>query len=156
MKMPLTLAIVQLFLLSEGGYNYGVPLGYVEETLRVPLEKIESIKGQMIYMLRHEAIPLVSLSELLGLGVNTNENDYHSVVLVGQNKKKIGFIVDDFLGKVETVIKPLGKYIESLPDEVEGISGASILGSGEIVVVLDVPALFRLLEDFDGADRTRV
>ena len=56
-----------------------------------------------------------------------------------------GIIIDEFMGKVETVIKPLGTFIERLPDSVHGVSGASILGSGEIVLVIDVPALWKML-----------
>ncbi|MCK4739112.1 MAG: chemotaxis protein CheA [Deltaproteobacteria bacterium] len=145
-KMPLTLAIVQLFLLKEGPTTYGIPLNYVDETLRIKTEDIESIKGQFVYMLRGQAIPILGLSEVLGMEKEENQDKFYSVILVRLLQKRVGFIVDDFLGKVETVIKPLGKYIDALPERVEGVSGASILGTGEIVIVLDVPGIFNVIE----------
>lgn len=145
-RMPLTLAIVQLFLLKEGNITYGIPLNYVDETFRLDATKLDSIKNQKIFMLRGQPIPIVGLAEILDIEDEDNKKEgLYSVVLIRLLQKKVGFIVDDFLGKVETVIKPLGKYIESLPEPVEGISGASILGTGEIVIVLDVPGLFELL-----------
>jgi len=148
MKMPLTLAIVQLFLLKEGSLNYGIPLNYVDETIMVDITKIESIKGQMMYMLRHHAVPLVFLSDVLDMKmVDRSKLQRYSVLIVNIMRKRVGFIVDGFLGKVETVIKPLGKFIERLPEPVEGVAGASILGTGEIVMVLDVPGVFKLIED---------
>lgn len=141
LKMPLTLAIVQLFLLRDGGRYYGIPLGYVDETIRIKASEVEFIKGQRVYMLRHHPVPIVDLSDVLGIKAEKAPDEIFSIVVVRLFQKRIGFIVEGFLGKVETVIKPLGKYIDRLPEAVEGISGAAILGTGEIVLVLDIPAL---------------
>lgn len=141
LKMPLTLAIVQLFLLRDGGRNYGIPLGYVDETIRIKASEVEFIKGQRVYMLRHHPVPIVNLSDVLGMKPGNDPDEIFSIVVVRFSQKRVGFIVEGFLGKVETVIKPLGKYIDRLPEPVEGISGAAILGTGEIVLVLDIPAL---------------
>lgn len=145
LMMPLTMAIVQLFLLKEGNHIYSIPLSYVDETIRIKASDIEFIKGKRVYMLRHQPVPILNLSDVLEMkGVNEVE-DIFSIVVVRFSQKRVGFIVDGFLGRVETVIKPLGKYIERLPEAVEGISGAAILGTGEIVLVLDIPALCRTM-----------
>lgn len=141
LKMPLTLAIVQLFLLKEKNHIYGIPLGYVDETIRIKASDIEFIKGKRVYMLRHQPVPIINLSDVLEMKAGDDVEDIFSIVVVRFLQKRVGFIVDGFLGKVETVIKPLGKYIDQLPEPLEGISGAAILGTGEIVLVLDIPAL---------------
>ncbi len=141
LKMPLTLAIVQLFLLKEKNHIYGIPLGYVDETIRIKASDIEFIKGKRVYMLRHQPVPIINLSDVLEMKEGDDVEDIFSIVVVRFFQKRVGFIVDGFLGKVETVIKPLGKYIDQLSEPLEGISGAAILGTGEIVLVLDIPAL---------------
>lgn len=146
LKMPLTLAIVQLFLLRDGGRYYGIPLGYVDETIRIKDTEVEFIKGQRMHMLRHHPVSIVDLSDVLGIKAEKAHDEIFSIVVVRLFQKRIGFIVEGFLGKVETVIKPLGKYIDRLPEAVEGISGAAILGTGEIVLVLDIPALSKTIQ----------
>lgn len=145
LKMPLTLAIVHLFLLKEAGQTYGIPLSYVDRTIRVGVDEIEHIKGQMVFMLRHHPITIVSLGEVLGRRQAQPEGDNFFIVILSLLGKKVGFIVDGFEGKVETVIKSLGNYIKELPRPIEGISGASILGSGEVVLVIDVPSLYKII-----------
>ncbi|MDH3972811.1 MAG: chemotaxis protein CheA [Deltaproteobacteria bacterium] len=143
-RVPLTLAIVQLFLVREGMHIFGIPMSYVDETIMIPDESFEYVKGEKIYMLRHQPVPVVSLSDLFGMEKFSGlwEGTMNAVIL-NQMGVRAGLIIDEFMGKVETVIKPLGNFIERLASPPEGISGASILGSGELVLVLDVPALWK-------------
>ncbi|MDT8317922.1 MAG: chemotaxis protein CheA [bacterium] len=145
-RVPLTLAIVQLFLVREGSQVFGIPMSYVDETIMIKDGDFDYIKGQMVHMIRHRAVPVLKLSELFclkeeafgvfgPLAMNT--------VILNHMGMKAGIIIDEFMGKVETVIKPLGAFLESLSPPPEGISGASILGTGEIVLVLDVPTLWK-------------
>lgn len=143
LMMPLTLAIVQLFLLKEESHIYGIPLSYVDETIRIKASDIEFIKGKRVYMLRHQPVPIVNLSDVLEMKAGDELEDIFSIVVVRFSQKRVGFVVDGFLGRVETVIKPLGRYIDSLPKPLVGITGAAILGTGDIVLVLDIPALLQ-------------
>lgn len=143
-RVPLTLAIVQLFLVREGNHLFGIPMSYVDETIMIKDESFEYIKGEKIYMLRHQPVPIVNLSDLFGMEKSSGVwGETMNTVILNQMGVKAGIIIDEFMGKVETVIKPLGNFIERLASPPEGISGASILGSGEVVLVLDVPALWK-------------
>lgn len=143
-RVPLTLAIVQLFLVREGSHIFGIPMSYVDETIMIRDDSFEYINGEKICMLRHEPIPVVNLSHLFGMEKSSGVwEDKMNTVILNQMGVKAGIIIDEFMGKVETVIKPLGNFIERLASPPEGISGASILGTGEVVLVLDVPALWK-------------
>lgn len=145
-RVPLTLAIVQLFLVREGNLVFGIPMPYVDETIMIYEDKVEYMKGQMVYMVRHKAVPIHRLSTLFNLEQGEVERQLTgrmNTVVLNQMGMKAGIVIDEFLGKVETVIKPLGPFIERLETPLDGISGASILGTGEIVLVLDVPTLWQ-------------
>lgn len=145
-RVPLTLAIVQLFLVREGRQVFGIPMSYVDETIMIKDGDFEYIKGQMVHMVRHRAVPILKLSELFGLDEEAYgifDSGAMNTVILNQMGMKAGIIIDEFMGKVETVIKPLGTFLERLPTPPEGISGASILGTGEVVLVLDVPTLWK-------------
>ena len=145
-KVPLTLAIVQLFLVREGTQVFGIPMSYVDETIMIKDGDFDYIKGQKVHMIRHRPVPILKLSELFGLeeeAFGIFEPLAMNTVILSHMGMKAGIIIDEFMGKIETVIKPLGPFLERLPTPPEGISGASILGSGEIVLVLDVPTLWK-------------
>jgi len=143
-RVPLTLAIVQLFLVREGRHIFGIPMSYVDETIMIRNESFEHIKGERIYMLRHQPVPVVNLSDLFALEKTAGVwEEKMNTVILNQMGVKVGIVIDEFMGKMETVIKPLGNFIERLASPPEGISGASILGTGEVVLVLDVPALWK-------------
>lgn len=145
-RVPLTLAIVQLFLVREGTQVFGIPMSYVDETIMIKEGSFDYIKGQLVHMIRHRAVPILKLSELFGIeeeAFGVFEPLAMNTVILNHMGMKAGIIIDEFMGKVETVIKPLGAFLESLSPPPEGISGASILGTGEVVLVLDVPTLWK-------------
>ncbi len=143
MRLPLTLAILQIFLVKVNGQTYGIPLNYIEESVLIRREEMERMKGQTVFLLRHHPVVVVSLTEVFDIEGEEREEEILPVVILNIFSKKIGVIVEELLGKEETVVKPLGRYIDRLPEPLDGIAGASILGTGEVVLIVDVPTLFR-------------
>ncbi len=134
-RLPLTLAIIDGFLVGVGGTSYIIPLDMVVECLELKeLEDQDLVQGSYIN-LRGEALPYLRLGEVFGErgDGHTREN----VVIVRVGEVKAGLVVDELLGEFQTVIKPLGKIFQHL----RSISGSTILGSGEVAVILDVPGL---------------
>lgn len=146
LRMPLTLAILEIFLTEVDGQSYGIPLHYIEETIRIRPRDLEQVKGQQIYLLRHRPVTITSLRELFGKPKRKEEVDFLPVIVLKVFNRRIGVIVDKLVGKEETVLKSLGPYVERLAGgDGSGVAGASILGNGDVVLILDVPTLFRSL-----------
>ena len=146
LRLPLTLAIMEIFLIEVDGQLYGIPLHYIEETIRIRPSAVEKIKGQLVYLLRHRPVTITSLRELFGKPAKGDELDFLPVIVLRVFNRRIGVIVDRLIGKEETVLKSLGPYVDQLAgSQGNWIAGASILGSGEVVLILDVPTLFRSL-----------
>jgi len=129
-RLPLTLAIIDGFLVRLGKAHYVVPLDQVDECVEV-----EAVPGRDYMNLRGEVLPLLSLRRVFDLPGRDGQRLF--AVVVRQTGRKVGLVVDELLGEFQTVIKPLGKVFQQL----RGISGSTILGSGEIALILDTPAL---------------
>ena len=117
-----------------------IPLDLVEECIE--LDQQQAKKGEYVD-LRGEVMPYLHLSEVFSDDYNSNSNtdkkgQRNNIVVVQYAGQKAGLVVDELLGEHQTVIKPLGQIFENL----KGISGATILGSGEVAMILDVPNLF--------------
>jgi two-component system chemotaxis sensor kinase CheA len=154
LRVPLTLAMIQIFLVRVSGQLYGLPLPQIDETIRVAPLRLEAIGGQRIHLLRGQAVPVLSLAEPFGLlpGETGGDGaDLRPVVIVRHGDRRVGFLVDEVCGKDKTVLKPLGPYLASLPQPLRGIAGASLLGSGELVLIVDVVGLFGLVREVTGA-----
>jgi len=136
-RLPLTLAIIDGFQVRVGDAQYIVPLDMVDECI----ELNESLRGndkQANYInLRGEILPFMHLSDMFGAKGAEQGKYRDNIVVVQFAGKKAGFIVDELLGEHQTVIKPLGKVFQNL----KGISGATILGSGEVAMIIDIPEL---------------
>jgi two-component system chemotaxis sensor kinase CheA len=142
-KLPLTLAIIDALLVRSGGQVFALPGTAVEETLIVPPESVSHLTSRQAINLRGEVLGVCRLKHLLksAAPVNTaDEVDGLSVVVVSSAGRRMGIIVDDFVRRQEVVIKPLAPYLASLP----GISGASIMGDGGVVLILDPAELLQL------------
>ena len=143
LKLPLTLAIIDALLMRAGGQVFALPGTAVEETLLVPLETISHLTQRKAINLRGEVLGISSLKELLRF---KNGGEHHAagaelpVVVVSTQGRRMGLIVDAFMRRQEMVIKPLAPYLASLP----GISGASIMGDGGVVLILDPAELMTL------------
>jgi len=134
MRLPLTLAIIDGFLVGINRAFYVAPLDMVVECL-----DLNDAQGSRGYLnLRGEVLPLLWLNRIFAVGA-PEINARQSVVVVQSAGRKAGLVVDQLLGEFQTVIKPLGEVFRRL----SGISGATILGSGEVALILDIPALIQ-------------
>lgn len=153
-KLPLTLAIIQVLLIRIAHHTYAIPLSTVTESFKLFPEKIELIDNQEVTQLRDTVLPLLRLREAFGLGRDNGHSQVslpqesgddgqarHFVVVIGLADRRIGLIVDELLEQQEIVIKPLGRYLAKTP----GFAGATTLGNGRVVLILDVVGLIQSL-----------
>lgn len=135
-RLPLTLAIIDGFLVSVGKVSYVVPLDMVVECLEfTDLEEQGLIQHNYLNM-RGEVVPFVRLRSLFG-EEQTSQDVHENIIIVRSGNLKAGLIVDELLGEFQTVIKPLGRLFKNL----RSISGSTILGSGEVAMILDIAGL---------------
>jgi two-component system chemotaxis sensor kinase CheA len=149
MRIPLTLAIMTALVVRSGDESYAIPQGNVLELVRVgaddPHSRIESIGDAAVYRLRGELLPLVWLNAELATERRTRsdgcpgarEGGAANIVVLQADQVKFGLIVDDVNDTQEIVVKPLGRHVRGLPI----FAGATILGNGRVVLILDIPAL---------------
>ncbi|MCE1229524.1 MAG: chemotaxis protein CheA [Firmicutes bacterium] len=141
LRLPLTLAIIDALLMRSGGQVFALPGTAVEETLLVPQEAVSHLARRKAINLRGEVLGVTRLRELLRFNESEEESaDELSIVVVSAAGRRMGLIVDAFMRRQEMVIKPLAPYLASLP----GISGASVMGDGGVVLILDPAELMSL------------
>ncbi len=133
-RLPLTLAIIDGFLVQIGQSTFVIPLEVVVECIEIP-DDLRADGTHSYLNLRGEVLPVLNLSEFLELGEPPGKRQ--NVVVVNYGESKAGLLVDQLLGEFQTVIKPLG----SLFSHLRAISGSTILGSGSVALILDVPSL---------------
>ncbi len=135
-RLPLTLAIIQALMVNVADEMYALPLNSVVTIEEIVPEDIKYVQTKEVINLRGTVIPLVRLNEVLDIEpVERDENDDEGliVVIVKKGDRQAGLVIDKLLGQQEIVIKPLGKYIR-VP---KMISGATILGNGEVALIID-------------------
>ncbi len=135
MKLPLTLAIIEALLVGSAGEVYALPMGTVRETVMVDPFSVRRVRGNEVILLREETIPLLHLAQLLGMSGN-GASEAFPVVICEISQRSVGIAVEQLLGRQEIVITPLGPFLKS----VRGFSGATILGNGQVALILDVPS----------------
>jgi two-component system chemotaxis sensor kinase CheA len=129
-RLPLTLAIIDGFLVEVGKSVFAIPLDTIEECVAYSAEP-----GHNYTDLRGEVLPFVRLRELFTVKAAATRRE--NIVVLKHMGKKVGLVVDTLLGEFQTVIKPLDEVF----NQVKCISGSTILGSGEVALILDVPQL---------------
>ncbi|OON96172.1 MAG: chemotaxis protein CheA [Epulopiscium sp. Nele67-Bin005] len=134
-RLPLTLAIIQALMVNVGGEKYAIPLNTIQNIENITGDEIKLVQNQEVIVLRTEVIPIVRLDSILGL--ESSQEDNLIVVIVKKGEKQVGFVVDSLTGQQEIVIKPLGKYLGNI----HMIAGATILGNGEVALILDINTL---------------
>jgi two-component system chemotaxis sensor kinase CheA len=139
-RLPLTLAIINGFQVGVGKTVFVIPLDMVEECV-----EFTPVPGHDYSDLRGEILPFIHLRQLFDVGGAPGPRQ--SIVVVKYAGQRAGMVVDALMGESQTVIKPLGKMFQRL----DCISGSSILGSGEVALILDVPALIRSSQHAAGA-----
>jgi two-component system chemotaxis sensor kinase CheA len=142
-KLPLTLAIIRSLQIKVMDTTYCIPLGSVVETDRIPASEIQTMRQRQVIVKRGEVVPLIHLVDAFDL---KRPEDYVApsevlVAIVAVMGKQIGLVVDDLIGEGDVVIKPLGKIVGDVP----GISGATILGDGDVAIIMDVPSLINTM-----------
>ncbi len=135
-RLPLTLAIIQALMISIGNEKYAIPLSNIQNIEDVHKEDIKLVQNQEVIMVRNEIIPIVRLHSVLGLP-EEEDKDLMMGVIVKKGERQVGFIIDSLIGQQEIVIKSLGKYLSGI----DIIAGATILGNGEVALILDINSL---------------
>jgi two-component system chemotaxis sensor kinase CheA len=138
LHLPLTLAIITVLMVEVGERVYALPSGAVVESLRYHPDEVSQMNGRDTLRIRDRIIPLVHLSEFFGVASRVRRGEAY-VVIVGRGEKRLGLTVDRLLGQQDVVIKGLDSIVSGTA---LGVAGATILGDGRVVLVVDVAALF--------------
>ena len=136
-RLPLTLAIIQALMVEVGGEKYAISLGNIQTIEDISPSDIKYVQSKEVITLRGTVIPLVRLNQVLGIESTRKPDENMIAVIVKKGDKLAGLIIDELMGQQEIVIKSLGKYINKSKE----ISGATILGDGEVALILDTNAL---------------
>ena len=136
-QLPLTLAIISALLVETSGRTYAVPLSAVVESIKLKPEEIHKINGRDTLRIRDRIVPLIRLSGVFGLSEATGERHY--AVILGRGDKRVGLVVDRLKGQQEVVIKALDAAVSG---QAFAVAGATIMGDGRVVLILDVAAFF--------------
>lgn len=134
LRLPLTIAIKHVLQVEANTQKFAIPLSYVVETLRIPVEHFHPSRERLFLDLRGEQIKVINLRSYLELQASSQQYEFASVVVVGFAEHKIGLIVDRVFGEQEMVIKPLGEILGDVPE----ISGATIGSDGMVILILNV------------------
>lgn len=138
-QLPLTLSIISVMLVEIEKEKYAIPLSSIIETAIIRKEDILSAHNQKVIDFRGKVVPLLSLKEIFEVPSENHEEEFISVVIVRKGEKMAGLVVDSFIGQQEVVLKSLGNYLTS----VFAISGATILGDGQVALIVDCNALIK-------------
>jgi two-component system chemotaxis sensor kinase CheA len=136
-RLPLTLAIIQALMVEVGGEKYAISLGSIQTIEDISPSDIKFVQNKEVINLRGIVIPLIRLNEVLDIESKKGPEDNLIVAIVKKGERLAGLVVDELIGQQEVVIKSLGKYI----NKSKIISGATILGDGEIALIIDANAL---------------
>ena len=137
-RLPLTLAIIQALMVLVGGEKYAIALGNIQTIEDIPVSEIRLVENKEVIQLRGSVIPIIRLSDMLDAPEVERDNENLIIVVVKKGDSLAGLVVDELMGQQEVVIKSLGKYINTS----RIISGATILGDGEVALIIDSNALF--------------
>ena len=141
--LPLTLAIIDGLLVNVGEEYFVISLPFVEECIELDQATIDKSNGRNIINVRDEIVPYINLRERFS--VTGKRPELEQIVIVKIENDRIGFVVDEVVGQHQTVIKKLGKAFEN----VDGVSGATILGNGTVALILDIVKIWKEQEKFE-------
>ena len=136
-RLPLTLAIIQALMVEVRDEKYAISLSSISNIESIPVTDIKYVQAKEVIHLRGSVIPLVRLDQVLDMEPMEKDPENLTVVIVKRGDSQIGLVVDNLIGQQEIVIKSLGKYINGN----KLISGATILGDGEVALILDTNTL---------------
>ena len=136
-RLPLTLAIIQALMVKLGDEQYAISLGSIQTVEDIEVSDVKHVHGKEVINLRGTVIPLFRLGDLLEVPNREDSTDNLTVVIIKKGDKQAGLVVDGLIGQMEIVIKSLGKYIHIN----KMISGATILGDGDVALIIDANAI---------------
>ena len=137
-RLPLTLAIIQALMVVIGDEKYAIALGSIQTIEDVLPEDIKLVQAKEVIHIRGTVIPIIRMDKVLDMPPREGDKNKNlTVIIVKKGEKQAGLVVDELIGQQEVVIKSMGKYIK-VP---KMISGATILGNGEVALILDTNAL---------------
>ena len=145
LSLPLTLAIIDALMINVAGEMYAIPLDAVSETTKIESARLTDVKGRKAVTLRGEVLGIVELADMLGLP-HKELPEVLSVVVIHDNERRLGLVVDRLLERQEIVIKPLGSYL----GDIHGISGATIMGDGGVILILDPHEIYTIATSSRG------
>ncbi len=136
-RLPLTLAIIQALMVEIGDEKYAISLGSIQTIEDISPNDVKLVQAKEVIQIRDIVIPLIRLNEILDIESKKDPSENLVVVVVKKGDKMAGLVVDELIGQQEIVIKSLGKYISKC----KIISGATVLGDGEVALILDANTL---------------
>ncbi|MED4015320.1 chemotaxis protein CheA [Sutcliffiella cohnii] len=137
-QLPLTLSIISILLTEVGAEKYAIPLSSIIETAIINNSEIQHVHGQQVVQFRGKVVPLVFLDRVFDVSkVDDCNSELSSIVIVKKGEKLAGLVVDSFIGQQEVVLKSLGQYL----NHTFAISGATILGDGQVALIVDCNTL---------------
>jgi len=139
-QLPLTLSIISAMLIKLGSEKYAVPLTSIVETSIIQKSSIINVHGNQMIKFRNSVIPVVSLSQMFeSPDYDESQETEHEVIVIHKGEKLAAIIIDEFIGQSDIVLKTLGKYLTNI----FGVSGATILGDGQVALIIDPNALIK-------------
>jgi len=138
-RLPLTLAIIQALLVNVSDEIYAIPLGSIDSTINIKSSELKTVQNKEVILLRGQIIPIVRLANVLDIPETKQEKEQDElfIVIVHLGDLRAGVIVDNLIGQQEIVIKSLGKLLAGI----KVIAGATILGNGQVALILDIASL---------------
>lgn len=136
LRLPVGFAMTQLLIVSVGAERYGLPMQAVVETVRVSSHSVTPIRGNRAFVLRDSTIPLLLLGDLLGQP-DTQPSGEMTVLIVAIAEQRVGIVVDAIAERIETITRPMGGLLTGMP----GVAGTTVLGNGQVLLVLDMAEL---------------
>lgn len=136
LKLPLTIAVYQAMLIKVGNEKYAIPFTSIVKNIKVRSQEIKHIKGQEVVLIDNKILPLLRLKKLFQLPDENENNNF--IVIVEKDGQYIGIVVDELLGKQEVIVK---SFKSKLLDNTRGFAGATILGDGNVILIIDVNSL---------------
>ncbi len=139
-SLPLTLAIIDALIVKVAGKTYAIPLDAVSETTKIDSSQITQVNGRKAITLRDEVLGISDLAEVLSLPENQEKRQVLPLVIVVSGERRLGLAVDSLMERQEIVIKSLGEYL----GDQQGVSGATIMGDGSVVLILDPAEIYNM------------
>ncbi|PLR69770.1 MULTISPECIES: chemotaxis protein CheA [Bacillaceae] len=138
-QLPLTLSIISVMLVKLANETFALPISSIIETAVIQKDEIMNAHNQKVIDFRGKIVPLISLTDVFEVPSNDSEDSHLAIVIVKKGDKTAALVVDSFIGQQEIVLKSLGNYLNA----VFAVSGATILGDGQVALIIDCNALIK-------------